>query len=558
MTDTPIFHHPRGANRGPLALLLAVIFAATSLTGFAATLAYLPVQADGGATLSQGYIAIVDTDSGVQVGSIALPAGAVPWKIENDGTRLWTADLTGNRLLEFDLASGTLTRTLTTPTRVWAMELNVTASEMWIMARNDGRIFVIDLATGAHVHTFSARGFSGSSNLHRRPGTSELYILRWHGNAIIVDMETRAQLRRFGNHTGPETAMFSPDGNTLTVAGYDLHQYDLSSGIPVPLQSVPYGPIDNWSYESAMTVDGTKLINPVWGNTQIRSTANLGPLAATVPINSYYGGAAAGPNGRYLLSSGDYPRPNNGRVLIVDAATDTVLHEVFVGGYVRNMDSPFVTSFGPVDPDTDGDGLLDSEEAALGTDPNNPDSDGDGVSDGDEVLDGTQPLNPDTDGDGVVDGADSDPLDANSDSDDDGLTDAQEQALGTNPLSADTDGDGLTDFVEVSTGTNPASADTDGDGSPDGEDPIPASDTSPTVLLNGVDSGVANRLVGPGVMLADYLAIESAACAAGAKNHGAYVSCMAKVLNGLKKSGMITGDEKGALQSAVAQSSVGK
>jgi hypothetical protein len=44
--------------------------------------------------------------------------------------------------------------------------------------------------------------------------------------------------------------------------------------------------------------------------------------------------------------------------------------------------------------DTDGDGLVNVEELALGTDWTNPDTDGDGVPDGDEVRDGTDPLNP--------------------------------------------------------------------------------------------------------------------------------------------------------------------
>ena len=39
-----------------------------------------------------------------------------------------------------------------------------------------------------------------------------------------------------------------------------------------------------------------------------------------------------------------------------------------------------------------GDGLDDSEEAAIGTDPFNPDSDGDGSLDGEEVNAGTDPL----------------------------------------------------------------------------------------------------------------------------------------------------------------------
>ncbi|HOZ49677.1 MAG TPA: choice-of-anchor Q domain-containing protein [Candidatus Hydrogenedentes bacterium] len=44
--------------------------------------------------------------------------------------------------------------------------------------------------------------------------------------------------------------------------------------------------------------------------------------------------------------------------------------------------------------DSDGDGLTDDEEYALGTDPNNPDTDGDGVSDGDEVDAETDPTGP--------------------------------------------------------------------------------------------------------------------------------------------------------------------
>ena len=44
------------------------------------------------------------------------------------------------------------------------------------------------------------------------------------------------------------------------------------------------------------------------------------------------------------------------------------------------------------DPDSDGDGLTDSQEAALGTDPNDPDSDGGGINDGDEVILGLDPL----------------------------------------------------------------------------------------------------------------------------------------------------------------------
>ena len=44
--------------------------------------------------------------------------------------------------------------------------------------------------------------------------------------------------------------------------------------------------------------------------------------------------------------------------------------------------------------------------------------------------------------------------------------------------------------------------------------------------------------------------------AAGAKNHGAFVSGVAHLLNSLKKAGIITGKDKGIIQSAAARSSI--
>ena len=62
-------------------------------------------------------------------------------------------------------------------------------------------------------------------------------------------------------------------------------------------------------------------------------------------------------------------------------------------------------------PDVDYDGLLDEDELAVyGTDPHNPDSDGDGLTDREEAELGTDPNNTDTDGDGVGDLYDAAPL----------------------------------------------------------------------------------------------------------------------------------------------------
>ncbi|MGI6689369.1 MAG: hypothetical protein ACOX63_00715 [Christensenellales bacterium] len=85
--------------------------------------------------------------------------------------------------------------------------------------------------------------------------------------------------------------------------------------------------------------------------------------------------------------------------------------------------------------DSDKDGLSDSYELMIGTDPKNADSDGDGLTDGDEVLrHRTNPLSQDTDGDG--------------------LSDTEEQlilaARGFSPLAYDSDKDGISDTVAAS------------------------------------------------------------------------------------------------------------
>ncbi len=109
----------------------------------------------------------------------------------------------------------------------------------------------------------------------------------------------------------------------------------------------------------------------------------------------------------------------------------------------------------PEGDDTDGSVFVpDGDAGATTTDPTNIDTDGGTVPDGEEdtdldgVLDPGE-RNPNDPSDDIPDG----------DCDDDGLLDSEEEELGTDPCGEDTDGDGIPDGTEVDLGLDPLSPD---------------------------------------------------------------------------------------------------
>jgi len=133
----------------------------------------------------------------------------------------------------------------------------------------------------------------------------------------------------------------------------------------------------------------------------------------------------------------------------------------------------------PTKADTDSDGVNDFDEIrTYATNPTSADTDGDGLNDGEEInARKTDPKNPDTDGDGLGDGDEvrthrTQPTAVDTDNDD--LSDGEEVTIhGTNPTAADTDSDGLRDGEELRKfKTNPKSADTDSDELKDGEEAL--------------------------------------------------------------------------------------
>jgi beta-glucanase (GH16 family) len=166
------------------------------------------------------------------------------------------------------------------------------------------------------------------------------------------------------------------------------------------------------------------------------------------------------------------------------------------------------------------------------------DGDGDRIPDELDNCPGIENVDQaDNDDDGRGDACD-------GDDDNDGVGDTEDNCpLIANPAQDDYDGDGVGDAC---------SDDDDNDGVADDVDACPVSDLSPTVMIDGCNSEVPNHQVEDGCNISDGIA----EIAAGAKNHGTFVSGVSKFSNQLKRSGLISGAEKGAIQSCAAEAAI--
>ena len=140
--------------------------------------------------------------------------------------------------------------------------------------------------------------------------------------------------------------------------------------------------------------------------------------------------------------------------------------DVFPMDASETMDSDNDGEGDNADTDDDNDGLLDTEETTLGTDPFDEDTDGDEVNDKDDALPLDASETMDTDGDGIGDNTD-------TDDDADGLFDLDELSKGTDRLDPDSDDDGVLDGDDVFPMDASETMDSDNDGVGDNADAFP-------------------------------------------------------------------------------------
>src|SRR4051812_19687330 len=146
----------------------------------------------------------------------------------------------------------------------------------------------------------------------------------------------------------------------------------------------------HWALVQQTALDLTAVIDREGGGEIFGQILYLG--AQTDPAVPFLTNVAAGLRGSFTALTGPVPL-NLGRVDTRPLLTPFVHKQVLI--WNRNV----IATKDGFKVDSDGDGLTDEEELALGTDPFNPDTDGDGISDGVEVrlsALGFDPLVPNT------------------------------------------------------------------------------------------------------------------------------------------------------------------
>ena len=333
-----------------------------------------------------------------------------------------------------------------------------------------GGIYAVDGSSGAQLWWRSTNQYDGFT-----PAVTDNYVISYTG-------EYAPQLTVASRATGED--LFTIADNNFYWNGWTMNQAPVVAGNKVVVtqhgrlicfdltsQSIAWEISENFNAQAVIQGEAIYVINN--GVLQKRSLSDGQLLSSITGSNTFNTNFILSNNlvfigdssnvYAYDLSSGSklWTLTNkSGKLMLADGALIIIrssgITAINVDGNIDGDSLPdwwekrYHKNLTP-EGDNDQDGLSNSEEFALGTNPLVADSDGDGLSDGEEVnTHHTSPLL--------------------SDSDEDGLSDSEEiNSYATNPNAKDSDGDGADDALEIQLGLNPnllsdATGDDDGDG----------------------------------------------------------------------------------------------
>ncbi|MDY7095078.1 MAG: thrombospondin type 3 repeat-containing protein [Acidobacteriota bacterium] len=441
-----------------------------------------------------GFDAATNTVTGTVSGT-----GIRVLTVNADGSRVYSTDFSGISVI--DTATNTIIGTVSTGFLPVGIALSPDEAFAYVANNASGTVSVVDTSTLTVVQTFS--GVANSSiGGSAADGSIWVGVGSLSGASItVIDTATNTITASFATGHGVNGAadiVFSADGSLAFVANSDNTVSVLDTGSYAEISSTAVGSLP---YDLDLSPDGAYLaVANLLGNSVSVIDTSTASVVATVPVGTFPRTLAFTPDGEKLYVSNN----DDDTLSVIDVMTWTVTTTV------PGIPRPWGLVFLP-DTDADDDGIEDDvDNCPFDANPDQADNDSDGAGDACDL---------DDDNDGVLDSSDNCPLTANSDQ-------------------LDFDGDGLGDACD---------ADGDGDGIDDGADICPF--TPPGDVIDP----------GTGCSIAQLCPCEGPQGTSQSwKNHGQYVSCVAKTSNGFRKAGLITAQQRSAIVSAAAQSSCGR
>ena len=317
-------------------------------------------------------------------------------------------NVNGLRVIDVsDPSAPTLLGFINTPSVVWRVDVS---GGVAYVAGQFG-LQVIDVSDSSMPTLLSSISVSGASAQGITVSGSVAYITGTFGLQVI-DVSDPSTPTLLGSVSPGPAFRFAVSGSVAYVTGQNgLQLIDVSdSSTPTLL-----GSFNPQAAVLSITVSGSVAY---LGSTDMLHLVDVSDPSAPTLLSSintmggFVSGAAVSGNVAYLSSS------DAGLQLIdvSDPSTPTLLGTfgtqgghwgIALSGNVAYVGKPHGVETFDISScnDCDGDGLSNTVEAQLGTDPCDEDTDGDGLNDGDEVNNhGTDPTKSDTDDDGLSDG----------------------------------------------------------------------------------------------------------------------------------------------------------
>jgi hypothetical protein len=245
----------------------------------------------------------------------------------------------------------------------------------------------------------------------------------------VVYLGDGVTVNEFHTHSGTLTGHANAAGATAVGAAFflDTPEYGVDPPLLEPYSAAGGVPILFDTTGAPLPVPEVRQKPGITAVDGVNTTFFFSDSYGNDGIDDFFGTSAAAPHaaGVAALMLEALPTATPGQI---NAALEATAIDMSTIGFDQDSGYGLIQADAAVSVllDADGDGLSDSIEAVIGTDPDDPDSDDDGLTDGFEVnYDATPP-------DTYTAGQDTDPLD--DDTDDDGFKDGMELAAGHDPL----------------------------------------------------------------------------------------------------------------------------